>query len=92
MIDWMKDLLQRIKEDTAKAYKSWTVWFNGVLAALNGAWLYLLANPDLLQQAHDALPQLDGMLSPKVLTALTVCINLVNVALRYKTSARLADK
>lgn len=92
MLEYLKDLAKRIREDAAKAYKSWTIWFNGVLTALNGAWLYLLANPDLLQQAQAALPQLEGLLSPRAMTGITMAINLVNIVLRFKTSGRMADK
>lgn len=92
MKDWLKDLLQRIKEDLAHAYKSWTIRFNTALATLNGAWLYLLANPDVMAQAQAALPQLEILLSPKLMTGLTIAINLVNLALRFKTTSRLADK
>jgi hypothetical protein len=89
---WMQDLLKRIREDAAKAYKSWTVVINAISAGLGGAWLYLMANPDVLAQAQAVLPQLDGLLSPKVLTLVTMAFNVINVILRFKTSGRIADK
>jgi hypothetical protein len=92
MKDWLKDVLKHIKEDLAKAHKSWTLVLNSVSGALVGAWLYLLSNPDALTQALAFLPQLEGFLSPKTLTAITLGINFLNFVLRFKTNSRVADK
>lgn len=92
MKDWMKDLLKRVKEDLAKAYKSWTMWVNGLVTTLSGAWLYLLANPDVLQQIQAAAPDLQQYMSPKVYAGITAALGFVNLILRIKTSGRLADK
>lgn len=92
MAAWLKDILQRIKEDLAGAYKSWTIVLNTISGALASAWLYLLSNPDALTQVQSFLPQLEGLLSPKMLTVVTLGINVLNFILRFKTSGRLADK
>lgn len=69
--------------DTLKGmWKSWTVWFNGVAVALITA----------LPMLQDALPQLAPYMSAEVYKSATLAIVLVNLALRFKTSASLASK
>ncbi|OIR10963.1 hypothetical protein GALL_71340 [mine drainage metagenome] len=92
MKNWMQDLLKRIKEDLAKAHKSWTMWVNGMVTTLSGAWLYLLANPDALQQIQAAVPDLQQYMSAKVYASITAALGIVNLILRIKTSGRLAEK
>jgi cytochrome b561 len=78
----MKDLLQRIKEDLSSAYKSWTIWFNGMLGVAVVA----------LPAAQENLPQLQEYLPADVYHYLMGALVLGNMLLRFKTSGRLADK
>lgn len=69
--------------DTIKGmWKSWTVWFNGVIVALIA----------LLPQLQDALPQLAPYVSPEIYKNATLFIVVVNLCLRFKTSTSLAAK
>lgn len=63
-------------------WKSWTVWFNGVVVALI----------TLLPMLQDTLPQLAPYVSAEVYKSATLVIVLVNLALRFKTSTSLAAK
>lgn len=89
---YLKDMLDRIKADALKAHKSMTAVVNALSAALASVWLYLMSNPEALHQAMELLPQLADLLSPKVLTVLTLGMNLLNIALRFKTDGRMANK
>lgn len=91
-MELLKDLWEKIKADAVNVHKSWTTWLNFISAALASLWLFLLSNPDALTQVLAFLPQLEGLLSPKVLTYITLGVNVVNFALRFKTDKALADK
>jgi hypothetical protein len=64
------------------AWRSWTIWFNGIMAVTIPA-LPLLA---------DQIPQMQPFLSPALYQWIGGLIVLANIALRFKTNSSLADK
>lgn len=89
---YLKDLWTRIKADAKRAHKSLTMIVNSASALLSSVWLYLQTNPTALQDVLGILPQLSGLLDPKVLTAITFSVNLLNIALRFKTDKPMRAK
>lgn len=64
------------------AIKSWTIWFNSVVAA------FIMFLPEI----QASLPQLAAYLPANVYKWLALAVLLTNLALRFKTTKALADK
>lgn len=64
------------------AWRSVTIWFNGLLLALF----------PLVQMAHDSLPEIGQYLSPHLYQYVGLAVVVVNIALRFKTTSDLASK
>lgn len=64
------------------AWRSWTIWFNGVMA------LAIPAMPTLADQ----IPQLQPYLTPTLYQWLGGLVVAANILLRFKTNKSLADK
>jgi len=64
------------------AWKSWTIWFNGVATAI------VLGLPS----AQDAFPQLQAYLPANVYKYAMAALVVGNILLRFKTNKSLADK
>jgi hypothetical protein len=64
------------------AVRSWTIWFNGVIAA----------GLALLPSLQDWFPSLQGYVPAKAYQYATVVILVGNFALRFKTNKSLAEK
>lgn len=71
-----------MKDKIRNAWKSMTIWFNGVLAS--GIAVY--------DQVKDQIPQLQQYLTPETFKYIAVTAVLVNIALRFKTTKDLAHK
>lgn len=83
MFSYLKDRLHQLRAKLRKAHKSGTVWFNSLCAS------FFLAVPDLVQ----ILPGLAAYVPESdALRYSIVFVNLINIALRFKTSKSLADK
>jgi hypothetical protein len=64
------------------AWRSLTIWLNGLLLALIPA----------LDYAKDSLPQLADYLAPERYKLIMLCVVGLNIALRFRTNASLAAK
>lgn len=64
------------------AYKSWVIWFNGLLGSL------AVAVPAI----SDALPQLRHYIPDNTYSAITALLVVGNLILRFKTDKPLEDK
>lgn len=64
------------------AVRSWTIWFNGIVAA---GWA-------LLPSLQDAFPQLQNYLPVKGYQWAMALIILGNIAMRFRTKTSLAAK
>jgi len=64
------------------AWKSVTIWFNGLSAVLLG----------MMDTLKDNLPFAQTYLTPDMLKYAAIAIVAANVALRFKTKSALADK
>lgn len=62
--------------------KSAVIWFNGLL----------LAALPVLDYAKDSLPELAAWLSPGTYKTVGLIVVAANIALRFRTSTKLADK
>lgn len=79
---WFIDLWARFRADLARAHKSMTIWFNGVIGATVVA----------LPFAREQLPQLQGYLPADFYHYLMGAVVAGNIALRFKTTRALAAK
>ncbi len=81
MIEYLKDLLAKLKADLSRAHRSWTIWFNGIggIAAL-------------LPMAQDQFPQLQDYLPANLYHYAAGVLVVGNILLRFKTTKALADK
>lgn len=70
--------MKRIKN----AWKSVTIWFNGVAAVLLG----------MMDTLKDSLPFAQPYVTPDMLKYAAIAIVVANVALRFKTTSSLEDK
>jgi hypothetical protein len=87
---WIKDKLYDFREDVKQAWKSWTIWFNGLLAS--GASLLLsLPIDSVISYMPQFQPYLEDALFRNIMVGL-IAVNGVNVLLRFKTTKRLSDK
>ena len=64
------------------AFKSWTIWFNGLVATV------LVALPMI----QDALPLLAQYLDNAIYKQIGLVVVVINLLLRIKTTKALADK
>lgn len=64
------------------AWKSLTIWFNGVV----------LAVIPLIDTVKENLPALGQYLTPENLKTIGLAVLVLNIALRFKTNKSLADK
>lgn len=64
------------------AWRSLTIWLNGLILALLPA----------LDYAKDSLPQLADYLTPEHYKTIMLAVVGLNIALRFKTNGSLADK
>ena len=71
-------MLKKIKG----AYKSWTIWFNGISLAV-------IAGLPMLQ---DSLPMLSQYLDATVARTVGLVVVVANILLRFRTNISLADK
>ena len=71
-----------IKGKIRGAWKSLTIWFNGVLLAVIGLW----------PMVADALPQFAPYLDAGIYKIMMVAALIINLALRFKTNKPLQDK
>ena len=77
-MDWINKQIKRVKG----AWRSWTIWFNGVGIAIVGFW------PDLVSN----FPTLQGYVSESIFKGTMGAILVINLILRFKTTKDLADK
>lgn len=82
----MKEKLNALLDKLKKAYRSKVIWFNTVIAAL------IPIMPELIQQAVDAIPQLQPYLPDDTYKFLTFVGLMGNIYLRFKTNVSLAHK
>ena len=87
---WIKDKLYDFKEDAKQAWKSWTIWFHGILAAISSLLLSLPID-SVISYMPQFQPYLEDVLFKNIMVGLIV-INGISVALRFKTTKRLSDK
>ena len=71
-------MIEKIK----KSWRSWTIWFNGLMA---------VTIPSIPMLA-DQIPQLQPFLSASLYQWLGGVIVAANIALRFKTHKSLAEK
>lgn len=64
------------------SYKSWTVWFNGVI----------LTVIPVIEYAKDLLPQLQEFLGLEAYKIIGLIILIANILLRFKTNKSLSEK
>ena len=64
------------------AWKSITIWFNGISASI-------IMMADTLK---DNLPFAQAYVTPEIMKYAAIAVVAVNVALRFKTNKSLADK
>jgi len=81
-MEFLKDLWNKIKADAAKAHKSFTIWFNGIIGAA------VVALPILQEQA----PQLQDYLPASLYHYGMDALIVGNIILRFKTNGALAEK
>ncbi len=79
-------MLESFKLKIAGAYKSATVWLNGILLAA----MPFLDN--ILAAVKDNLPAVSQWLTADILKGAAVFILVANIALRFKTKHDLAEK
>lgn len=82
MINWLKDKLSGLFADIKSAYKSLTIWVNGIV----------LTAISLLPLAQDYAPQLKEYISDDLYKQMMLILIVANIALRFKTSSALRDK
>lgn len=77
----------KIKEKAKKSWKSFTIWFNGIMLSIVpfAEWIVSFAN-DTLPMIQDYI----GYQSFK--TGMIVIVVVGNIILRFKTSQSLAEK
>ena len=78
----MQELFNTFKKNCAKMHKSWTIWFNSIMAAV------VVTLPHL----QDMLPSIQAYLPHNISQYLTSAIVLGNLALRFKTNKPLSEK
>lgn len=76
------NMLSAIKAKLAKAHRSWTVWFNGMVGAAVSA----------LPFAQDNLPQLQGYVPAHLYQYAMAAVIVGNIILRFKTAQGLESK
>ena len=81
-MEYIKDLLSKIKADAVRSHKSLTIWFNGVIGAAVVA----------LPLAQDQLPQLQDYLPANLYHYGMGALIVGNIILRFKTNSALANK
>ena len=82
-------MFERIKTFLKGAVKSWTVWCNGVGAAVVG-WIVMI--PDALPSIKQSFPELQPYLSGKAFKYGMLAILVGNIVLRIKTTKSLSEK
>ncbi len=80
--EWLRDLWRKISADLSRAHKSFTIWFNGLMAIAVTA----------LPMAQDNLPQLQDYFPANFYHYLMGALIVGNIALRFKTNGALAEK
>jgi hypothetical protein len=82
MKEWLKDMVNRIKADLARAHHSMTIWFNALvgIVALN------------LPGVIAFVPQLEEYVDAPTYKTWMVVLLVGNSLLRFKTTKALADK
>jgi hypothetical protein len=78
----MKAYFQELLLKLKGMYKSWTIWFNSMMA------LAMIAPPIL----SDSFPQLQSYLPEGVYKWASGALIIANIMLRFKTIKSLADK
>lgn len=73
-------------EYIGKVLKSWTVWFNGVIATV---WAFAEFG---IPQLVGSLPMLQGVVDPSMYGKLLISVTVVNILLRFKTNSAISDK
>lgn len=68
--------------DARRAYKSATIWVNGVVLSLIGA----------LPYAQESFPQLQDYISPEFYKHAMLGLVAANILLRFKTTTALKNK
>ncbi len=81
-MEYLKDLLSKLRANLVKAHKSMTIWFNGVMAAA------VVALPMLQEQ----MPQLQEYLPASLYHYGMGALIVGNIVLRFKTNGALAEK
>lgn len=79
-------MLESFKLKAAGAWRSFTIWFNGVMAAL------LIYADNIIGALRDTLPTVSQWLTSDILKGAAVLIIIGNIALRFKTDKSLAEK
>lgn len=82
MKSWLLDKWDSFRADIARAHKSFTIWFNGVLGVAIV----------LLPVAQDQMPQLQDYLPANVYHYAMGALVVGNILLRFKTNCALAEK
>lgn len=72
----------QLKAKLRGAWRSWTIWFNGLL----------LAVMPFIDNLKDAIPQLESYLDAAIYKNVMLAVVAVNIALRMKTSKPLQEK
>lgn len=75
-------MIELLKARLAKTHKSWTMWFNSMMAIF-------IANLPLFQ---DTFPQLQPYLPANLYQAVTIVLIVGNMLLRLKTTQALEAK
>lgn len=81
-MEYLKDLLSKIKADLVRAHKSFTIWFNGIMGMA----------VVFLPLAQEQLPQLQDYLPASLYHYGMGALIVGNIILRFKTNGALADK
>ena len=82
MWNWLKDKWAGLVADLKKIHKSWTVWFNGLMAAA----IFLLP------EAESQLPAIKDYVPENVCHYAAGALVVVNIILRFKTVSALRGK
>ena len=82
MMAYLKDMLLVLRAKLAKAHKSFTIWFNGIVGSL------LVVLPYALDQWQG----LHGMINESFYHNITVLLVVGNILARFKTSGGLETK
>ena len=77
----------KLKEKAARSWKSFTIWFNGVMLSI------VPFADTIIDFANETIPLLQNYITDKQFkTSMIVIVIVGNILLRFKTSKSLAEK